>query len=235
MLQGSLNSSSILILKVLMKDDFLDHLRISHLKMTCRLIHCRVSSTVVRIAGVFRKTSDINFHALIFFRTDYVLASTAANRARPTIITFMSVCYLPKGTIAMMTNRCDRMKIGHQVDGCETSHIIGGLAERLGWLWGKMRLGFHQMWLLRSTSCKAIISNLMDRRISMLQVDHRSLRDRHDSLLCWNACLLLRCIFFTCIISWDTGRRDPHVTVKSCIACPNYLRIHVIAACWHSS
>lgn len=202
--------------------------------MTCRLIHCRVSSTAIRIAGVFRKTCDINFYALIFLRTDYVLAGTAAYRARPTIIAFMGISYLPKDTIAMMTSRCNRMKIGHQVDGSETSHIIGGLAERLGRLWGKMRLRFHQMWLLRSRSCKALIYSLMYRRISMLQVDHRSLRDRHDSLLGWNACLLLRSIFFTCIISGDTGRRNPHVTVKSCIACSNYLWIHVIAACWNS-
>lgn len=146
----------------------------------------------------------------------------------------MSVSYLPKSIIGIMASRCDGMMVCHKVDGSKSSHIVGGLSERLGWLWGKVRLWFHQMWLLRIRGSKTFTYSLMDGRISMLQVDHRSLRYRNYSLLCLNACLLQLSIFFTRIISGDTGRRYPHVTVKICISRSNYLRIHVIAACWYS-
>jgi hypothetical protein len=161
----------------------------------------------------------------------------------------MSVSYLPQHS-TMMISRCHRLKVGsHQIDSSETAtttchRISRWLPQRLGRLGRKVRMRFHQMWLLKSDTAAPALqlmrwiatSSRMDRRIGMWKINYRSLRHNGDtSLLRWNTGGLLNSVFLTCIISRHAGLGDPEITVKMCIGGPADLRIHVIATCWHAS
>lgn len=178
-------NSSILIFYILIEHDFLDHLRVSHLQMTGWLIHCCVSSTTIGIVGVFRKTSNINFNALIFLRCNsvVVVVLTSSYWTRPTIIAIVCVRYLPQHSSSMVISWSHRLQVSsNQVNSCESAtsiHIARWLTEWLGRLWRQVRLRFHQMWLLKSNATFQLmrgISTRMNRRIGMLKVDHWSLR-----------------------------------------------------------